>query len=97
MLNFWADASKGEDVIAIRRNLSISKLTAKPRNRLDDGAGAIGKNPEPSTELFPRLGIADTIRSKCMKVDGMVGPVIARGDAEITSDCGHRHRRANSP
>jgi molybdate transport system substrate-binding protein len=36
-----------------------------------------------STELFPRLGIADTIRSKCMKVDGMVGPVIARGDAEI--------------
>jgi molybdate transport system substrate-binding protein len=36
-----------------------------------------------STELFPRLGIADTIRSKCMKVDGMVGQVIARGDAEI--------------
>src|ERR1700736_868841 len=36
-----------------------------------------------STELFARLGIADTIRSKCMKVDGMVGPVIARGDAEI--------------
>jgi molybdate transport system substrate-binding protein len=36
-----------------------------------------------STELLPRLGIADAIRSKCMKVDGMVGPVIARGDAEI--------------
>jgi molybdate transport system substrate-binding protein len=36
-----------------------------------------------STELFQRLGIADTIRSKCIKVDGMVGPVIARGDAEI--------------
>jgi molybdate transport system substrate-binding protein len=36
-----------------------------------------------STELFPRLGIADTIRNKCIRVDGMVGPAIARGDAEI--------------
>ena len=36
-----------------------------------------------STELFQRLGIADIIRSKCIKVDGMVGPVVARGDAEI--------------
>jgi molybdate transport system substrate-binding protein len=36
-----------------------------------------------STELFQRLGIADTIRSKCIRVDGMVGTVIARGDAEI--------------
>jgi len=36
-----------------------------------------------STELFQRLGIADTIRSKCIRVEGMVGPVIARGDAEI--------------
>jgi molybdate transport system substrate-binding protein len=36
-----------------------------------------------STELFQRLGIADGIRSKCIKVEGMVGPAIARGDAEI--------------
>jgi molybdate transport system substrate-binding protein len=37
-----------------------------------------------STELFPRLGIADAIRSKCIRIDiGMVGTVIARGDAEI--------------
>jgi molybdate transport system substrate-binding protein len=37
-----------------------------------------------STELFQRLGIADAIRSKCIRVDiGMVGTVIARGDAEI--------------
>ena len=37
-----------------------------------------------STELFPRLGIADEIRSKCIRIDtGMVGTVIARGDAEI--------------
>jgi molybdate transport system substrate-binding protein len=36
-----------------------------------------------STELFQRLGIADDIRSKCMKVNGMVGPAVARGDAEI--------------
>ncbi len=37
-----------------------------------------------STELFPRLGIADEIRSKCIRIDvGMVGTVIAQGDAEI--------------
>lgn len=37
-----------------------------------------------STELFQRLGIADEIRSKCTRIDtGMVGTVIARGDAEI--------------
>ena len=36
-----------------------------------------------STVLFQRLGIADTIRSKCVKVDGMVGSAVARGDAEI--------------
>jgi molybdate transport system substrate-binding protein len=37
-----------------------------------------------STELFQRLGIADTIRSKCRRIDiGMVGTAIARGDAEI--------------
>lgn len=37
-----------------------------------------------STELFQRLGIADAIRSKCKMIDvGMVGTVIARGDAEI--------------
>jgi len=37
-----------------------------------------------STELFRRLGITDAIRSKCMRINvGMVGTVIARGDAEI--------------
>src|SRR3984893_16292803 len=37
-----------------------------------------------STELFPRLGIADEIRSKCRRIDtGVVGTDIARGDAEI--------------
>lgn len=39
-----------------------------------------------STELFPRLGIADAIRSKCIQIDvdkGTVGASIARGDAEI--------------
>jgi molybdate transport system substrate-binding protein len=37
-----------------------------------------------SSELFQRLGIADAIRSKCHRIDvGMVGTVIARGDAEI--------------
>jgi molybdate transport system substrate-binding protein len=37
-----------------------------------------------STELFPRLGIAEAIRSKCKRIDiGMVGTVIARRGAEI--------------
>ncbi len=37
-----------------------------------------------STELFPRLGIADQIKSKCQRiVSERVGAVVARGDAEI--------------
>ena len=37
-----------------------------------------------STELFPRLGIADEIQGKSKSIEGEgVGAVIARGDAEI--------------
>jgi molybdate transport system substrate-binding protein len=37
-----------------------------------------------STELFPRLGIADRIKAKCMRIESeRVGAVVARGDAEI--------------
>ena len=37
-----------------------------------------------STELFPRLGIADQVLKKSKRVDvGRVGTVIARGEAEI--------------
>jgi molybdate transport system substrate-binding protein len=37
-----------------------------------------------STELFPRLGIADQIKDKCQRIEsGRVGTVVARGDAEI--------------
>ncbi|MCZ6753652.1 MAG: substrate-binding domain-containing protein [Acidobacteria bacterium] len=37
-----------------------------------------------STELFPRLGIADQIRDKSKKIQSeRVGAVVARGDAEI--------------
>jgi molybdate transport system substrate-binding protein len=38
-----------------------------------------------STELLQRLGIADEVLSKCRRVEGgqRVGPVIARGEAEI--------------
>ncbi len=37
-----------------------------------------------STELFPRLGIADAVMKKSMRVEvGRVGTVIARGEAEI--------------
>lgn len=37
-----------------------------------------------ATQLFPRLGIADQIKSKCKRVEGeMVGSVVARGEAEI--------------
>jgi molybdate transport system substrate-binding protein len=37
-----------------------------------------------STELFPRLGIADQLAKKSIRVDvGRVGAVVARGEAEI--------------
>jgi molybdate transport system substrate-binding protein len=37
-----------------------------------------------STQLFPRLDIADLIMDKCIRVTGeRVGTVVARGDAEI--------------
>src|SRR6266566_3596023 len=37
-----------------------------------------------STEMFPRLGIADRIMGKSKRIDGeRVGAVVARGDAEI--------------
>jgi molybdate transport system substrate-binding protein len=37
-----------------------------------------------STELFPRLGIADEIKGKSRRIEGeRVGAVVARGDAEI--------------
>ena len=37
-----------------------------------------------TTQLFPRLGIADQIKGKSKRVEGeMVGSVVARGDAEI--------------
>jgi molybdate transport system substrate-binding protein len=37
-----------------------------------------------STELFPRLGIADAVKSKSRRIESeRVGTVVARGDAEI--------------
>jgi len=37
-----------------------------------------------SSELFPRLGIAEQVASKCQRIKTMsVGAVVARGDAEI--------------
>jgi molybdate transport system substrate-binding protein len=37
-----------------------------------------------TTELFPRLGVADQIRDKCRQIDKeRVGAVVARGEAEI--------------
>ena len=36
-----------------------------------------------STELFQRLGIADQVMGKSKRFEGMVGPAIARGEAEI--------------
>ena len=36
-----------------------------------------------STVLFPRLGISDQITSKSKRIAGAVGPVVARGEAEI--------------
>ena len=33
--------------------------------------------------LFPKWGIADQVRPKAQRIDGLVGPVIAKGDAEL--------------
>jgi molybdate transport system substrate-binding protein len=58
-----------------------------------------------STELFQQLGIADAIRSKCMRIDvGMVGDSHSTrrrrnwlsAVERTASDCRHRHRRAHS-
>ena len=36
-----------------------------------------------STELFPRLGIADAVKTKLKMSEGMVGTLVASGDVEI--------------
>jgi molybdate transport system substrate-binding protein len=65
--------------ISTLEGLKRTLLTAKSIAYSDSTSGVYL-----STELFQRLGIADAIRGKCMRIDvGMVGTVIARGDAEI--------------
>jgi molybdate transport system substrate-binding protein len=65
--------------ISTLEGLKRTLLTAKSIAYSDSTSGVYL-----STELFQRLGIADEIRSKCIRVDiGMVGTVISRGDAEI--------------
>lgn len=36
-----------------------------------------------STELYQRLGIADQVMGKSKRIEGMVGPAVASGEAEI--------------
>src|SRR3954447_13269063 len=62
-------------VAALRRTLLASKSIAYS----DSDSGIYL-----STELFPKLGIADQIKSKCRKVRGEpVGGVVAKGEAEM--------------
>jgi molybdate transport system substrate-binding protein len=64
----------------------ISSLEALTRTLLS--ATSIGCSSSASgvyltTELFPRLGIADRIKSKLRLSEGPVGELVARGEAEI--------------
>ncbi|MCU1330150.1 MAG: transporter substrate-binding protein [Bryobacterales bacterium] len=62
-------------VDALRRTL----LSAKSIGYSDSISGVYV-----STELFPKLGIAEQVKSKSKRIEGMrVGAAIARGDAEL--------------
>ena len=65
----------------------ISTVEAFERTLLDAESiaySASASGTYPSTELFPRLGIADRIKDRSIRVVGeRVGSVVARGEAQI--------------
>jgi molybdate transport system substrate-binding protein len=76
--------------MAVRRGApkpDISSVEALTRTLLDAKSIAYSAQVSGvylSTELFPRLGIADRVLPKSRRIDGeRVGAVVARGEAEI--------------
>jgi molybdate transport system substrate-binding protein len=82
-----AQSSIGMAVRAGAARPDISSMDALRRTLLDAKSIAYSASASGvylSTELFPRLGIAEEIRNKCKRIESeRVGSVVARGEAEI--------------
>jgi molybdate transport system substrate-binding protein len=82
-----ARSSIGMAVRAGAPKPDISSVAALTRTLLEANSIAYSASVSGTylvEELFPRLGIADQLKSKSRRIDGeRVGAVVARGDAEI--------------
>jgi molybdate transport system substrate-binding protein len=82
-----AESSIGMAVRSGARKPDISSVAALKRALLDAKSIAYSSQSSGqyiSTELFPRLGIADQVRSRSKRIEGeRVGAVVARGEADI--------------
>ena len=81
----------------VRSRIGVAVKTGAPRPDISSvdalrqtllGAKTIGYSSSASgvylsTELFPRLGIADQIKTRLKMTEGMVGTLVANGDVEI--------------
>ena len=80
-------SSIGMAVRAGARKPDISTVDALKRTLVDAKSIAYSASASGvyvSTELFPRLGVADQVRGKSRRIESeRVGVVVARGDAEI--------------
>ena len=89
---------KGSEVDVVRSNIGVAVRAGAPKpdiSSVDElrrtlmNANSIAYSASisgvyVSTELFPKLGIAEQIKGKSKRIEGMrVGEAIARGDAEI--------------
>jgi molybdate transport system substrate-binding protein len=62
---------------------SLEALTRTLVNAKSVGCSSSASGVYLTTELFPRLGVADRIRSKLRMSEGPVGELVARGEVEI--------------
>ena len=85
------DLARSRIGMAVRtgaRKPDISSVDGLKRTLLNAKSIAVSSSASGvylSTEMFQALGIADQVLPKCKKIEnqGGVGPVVARGDAEI--------------
>jgi molybdate transport system substrate-binding protein len=62
---------------------SVEALTRTLLNARSIGCSSSASGVYLSTELFPRLGVADAVKSKLRTSEGAVGELVARGEVEI--------------
>ena len=89
---------KGSEVDVVRSNIGVAVRAGAPKPDISSvdalrraliNANSIAYSASisgvyVSTELFPKLGIAEQVKGKSKRIEGMrVGEAIARGDAEI--------------